>query len=99
VRLLTKQPVDREEANLLLAQLWAKVGPVASASASAADLDALRAAVAALQAQVGQPVQPPAISPDLWARIQALIDAAIAAIPAPPIQPDEQAQIWFAEEA
>jgi hypothetical protein len=94
--LLTKQPVDREEANLLLAQLWAKVGPVASA---AADLDALRAAVAALQAQVAQPVQPPAISPDLWARIQSLIDAAIAAIPAPPIQPDEQAQIWFAEEA
>jgi hypothetical protein len=95
--LLTKQPVDREELNLLLAQLWAKVGPpVASASA---DLDALRAAVTALQAQVAQPVQPPAISPDLWARIQALIDAAIAAIPAPPIQPDEQAQIWFAEEA
>jgi hypothetical protein len=96
--LLTKNPVDREEANLLLSQLWANVAPVASASASA-DLDALRAAVTALQAQVGQPVQPPAISPDLWARIQALIDAAIAAIPAPPIQPDEQAQIWFAEEA
>jgi hypothetical protein len=75
--LLTKQPVDREEANLLLAELWAKVGPVASASASAsADLDALRAAVTALQAQAAKTV----FTPDIWNAIRALADAEISAL-------------------
>jgi hypothetical protein len=73
--LLTKNPVDREEANLLLAQLWAKVGSAASASASA-DLDALRAAVAALQAQVAKTV----FTPDIWNAIRALADTEISAL-------------------
>jgi len=94
VRHFTKRPVDREEGNLIVDELTALVRRSAPLS-SVPDIEALKAAVAALQAQAGKAI----FTPDIWNAIKALIDEAIAAMPMPPIQPDEQAQIWFAEEA